>query len=147
MVGKPVSLVNPSGIPGAARRARSGVVAADAFNPNAAADPAALGFDTRGARWIHVLIRLPDVGTSLNWQFWLWSHDAQLWGLDTRLGTGGTVPLAFADADNPQPNIIEIGAVPRVYVLFRDLVGFVPASTGVDLWVAGSGKVETPTGP
>lgn len=133
--GVPVSLVQPSAENAADRRA---IKSADAANGEPEGSTA--GFFAQGRRWLHIVVSLPDAATSITWKLWTWDSVSELWTLDTRPGTGGTVALSDTDDDNPQRNLIEIDGVDRVYIELDDFVGVF--TEGVDVWLSANGIVE-----
>lgn len=131
--GVPVSLVQPGAATAAERKAVANLKAA---NGAPAADAA--GFHTQGKRFLHIVVQLPDAGTSVEWSLWTWDAASGLWCLDTRPGTAGTVALAVADS--PQRSIVEIDGLERVYLQFKTFAG--AFTTGLNAWLATSGEVD-----
>lgn len=137
--GLPVSLVSPQAATAAERRAIASLKASNQ-NPNALASPAKAGFFSYGKRFLHIVIKLPDAGTSITWSLWTYDSVSELWCIDTRLGTSGVVSLAASDTDNPQRSIIEIDGLDRVYLQITTAGGVF--AQGVDAWLATSGIVD-----
>jgi len=126
------SLVSPESSDPLKRRALKNVNVPS----GAAANPTASdkGFNTYGARYLHITVELPDATTTLDWELWLWDHISEKWCLDTRNGTNGTVSLADVDADNPQLNIVEIPGVERVFVKLDNGTG--TFTNGANVWLS-----------
>jgi hypothetical protein len=134
--GSPVSLKSAHARDDAdARRVLADVGAAN--SPPAADEK---GFSVQGKRWLHIVISLPDAGTSITWRLWTWDNVSELWCLDTRPGIGGTVSLAVADADNPQRSIIEVAGLDRVYLEIVTATG--TFTNGLNAWLASNGEVD-----
>ena len=132
--GTAVSLVSPEATTAAKRRALKDVNVTGSPMAVPVAQP---GFNAKSARWLHVVINMPDATTTMDWSLYLWDALSGKWCLDTRLGTDGVVSMTDADADNPQLNIVEISGVQKVYVrLFNGTGTF---TDGADVWL---GSVE-----
>jgi hypothetical protein len=138
--GLPVSLVCPQAATATERRAIAGLKTSNEDDPNSVDSPGTFGFFAQGKRFLHIMIDLPDSGTSITWSLWTYDSVSELWGLDTRLGTDGVVTLSASDADNPQRSIIEIDGLDRVYLQVTTTGGVF--TEGVDAWLATSGIVD-----
>jgi hypothetical protein len=91
------------------------------------------GFATKHARFLHYLVKLTG-GTSITYKVWHYLAAADVWVLDTRFGSSGTVTLTTAASDNPQWSIVEVAGVDRTFVQIVTNTG--PAT--VDGWILGS---------
>jgi len=130
--GQPVSLKSPEASDASGRAARQEIKVSDASGP----DSTVVGFNCRGARYVHITVSLPDAGTALDWSLWLYDEVSGKWCLDSRPGTAGVVSIAAASTDNPQYNIIEIAGVSRVWIQLANLTG--TFTEGASVWVSGS---------
>lgn len=128
--GKSVSLVSPEATTAAKRRARADV---DVTGSPDSSPTTEEGFGTKGARWLHLRIELPDATTSCDWELWLWDHISSSWELDTRNGSGGTVSVTSTDEGNL--SIIELPGVERVFVKLDNGAG--TFTNGVNVWLGG----------
>jgi hypothetical protein len=134
--GAPMSLVNARGATAAERRALKDVKAANGAPSNTA--PVTRGFNTRNKQYVHVVVELPDAGTSLVWRMYTWDATSERWTLETTLGTAGDVALAVADS--PQRTIVEIDAATRVYI---ELLTFAGVFTeGASVWLSTVGDMS-----
>ena len=98
------------------------------------------GFNTNSRRWLHITTELGDAGTGADFELWLWDDVAELWTLDTRLGTLGTVTLA--QADGAYHTIVEIAHTTRVWVKLDNATGTWSgdADKGATVWLSSSGE-------
>lgn len=137
----PVSLANPSGATANDRRARANVD----VNSSADSDPSSSsdGFPTRYAKYLNISIVVNDTGRGCDWELWVYDGNAEIWYLDTSLGSSGTVTLATSDADYPvYGNTVELsGLAQRVYIKLDNATGGA-MTNGVDVWLSGVGEAS-----
>lgn len=89
------------------------------------------GYSTNGASNLHVVFNLPDPTTSLEWQLYTYDSASELWALDTRPGSSGTVSVD--DTLSPQRTILELGGIERVALVTQTLSG--TFTTGYSAWM------------
>lgn len=137
----PVSLANPSGATANDRRARANVD----VNSSADSDPSSSsdGFPTRYAKYLNITIVVNDASRGCDWELWVYDGNAEIWYLDTSLGSSGTVTLATSDADYPvYGNTVELsGLAQRVYIKLDNATGGA-MTNGVDVWLSGVGEAS-----
>lgn len=96
-------------------------------------DAGQVGYDVSSAENLHIIVLLPDAGTSLDWSLYTWDSVSELWTLDTRIGTDGVASLAAADANNPERVIVELGGIEKVALVTSNLAGVFTA--GYNTWM------------
>ena len=129
----PTSLFNAKGQTAADRKALKSVKVA-----NGAPNSNTPGLSTRCKQFVHVIVSLPDAGTSLEWRLWIWDGASESWCVLTSIGTSGIVALGAAYS--PQRTVVDVCGSPYVYL---ELLTFAGTFTqGADVWLSSVGDMN-----
>lgn len=93
------------------------------------------GYEVGGSPTVHVVVKLPDSATSLDWELYTYDSASQEWTLDTRPGTDGVVSMV--SGDSPARTILELPGVEKVALKISNLSG--TFTTGYSAWLVGGG--------
>jgi len=92
------------------------------------------GYVVEDAMLLHVVLFLPDAGTSLDWSLYTWDSTSEQWTLDTSIGTAGVVSVAAADAANPQRTVVELNSVEKAALVISNSAGVF--TLGYSAWLS-----------